>query len=464
MGFRLEKDSLGEVAVSEDRYWGAQTERARQNFAISSLRIPPLALDGLAAVKLAAARANRDLGLLDPTLASAIERAASEVREGRFPEDFPLDVFQTGSGTSWNMNMNEVIASRANELLGAGRGGRSPVHPNDHVNLGQSSNDVIPAVLHLANRLAGANLVDALQGLSESLERKARTFADVVKLGRTHLQDAVPMTLGQELSGWAAQFRRAAAAVRASLEGLTELPLGGTAVGTGLNAHPHFGERVCAELAELYAVPFRVATNPFELISSRDVQVGLFGAVAQAATALMKVAGDLRLLASGPRGGIGELLLPTLQPGSSIMPGKVNPVIPEMAIQAGTYVLGVQTMVAVANQFATLQLNLCLPLLIHQTVSALEVLANATRAMDELCIQGLDVDREVCRRHVERSLALVTPLARSLGYDEAARIARTAVEEGKTIREVCLEQRVLPEEELNRLLDPMAMVGPLRLP
>lgn len=464
MGNRIEKDSLGEVAIPEDRYWGAQTERARQNFGISDYRIPPLALDALAAVKEAAARVNRDLGLLDPRLAQAIIQAAAEVREGRFPNDFPLDVFQTGSGTSWNMNINEVLASRANEILGFGRGGRSPVHPNDHVNRGQSSNDVMPSVLNIADRLAAANLVDALGRLAVSLEERARAFAGLIKIGRTHLQDAVPMTLGQELGAFAAQVRRAAAAVGLWFEQLTELPLGGTALGTGLNTHPEFAVRVCRELEDILGLPFRPATNPFELIAGRDVQVGFFGAVAQAASALIKIAGDIRLLASGPRSGLGELVLPTLQPGSSIMPGKVNPVIPEMVIQAGTHVLGVQTMVAVSDQFATLQLNLMLPLLIYHTVTSLQILTNAVRALDELCVQGLQADAARLQAGVEWSLALVTPLAQRIGYDRAAEIAYQAVKENKTVRQVCRELEVLPEEELDRILNPANMLGPSREP
>lgn len=460
MDHRIEKDSLGEVIIPADRYWGAQTERARQNFTISDYRIPALALDALAAVKEAAARVNRDLGLLDPKLAHAIIQAAIEAREGRFPEDFPLDVFQTGSGTSWNMNMNEVLAARANELLGFGRGGRSPVHPNDHVNLGQSSNDVIPSVLQISNRLVAANLVDALDRLAASLEERSRAFSGLVKIGRTHLQDAVPMTLGQELGAFAAQIHRASSNIRLFFDQLTELPLGGTALGTGLNTHPEFAGRVCRELEDIFSIPFKPGANFFELIAGRDIQVGFFGALAQAATALIKIAGDLRLLASGPRAGLGELILPTLQPGSSIMPGKINPVIPEMVIQVGTHVLGVQTMVVISNQYATLQLNLMLPLLIYHTITSVQLLTNAVRALDELCVRGLEADVQRLQAGVEWSLAMVTPLARTIGYDKAAEIAYKAVKEGKTIRQVCRELDILPPEELDRILDPASMLGP----
>ncbi len=460
MDHRIEKDSLGEVVIPGDRYWGAQTERARQNFMISDFRIPDLALDALAAVKEGAARVNRDLGLLDPHLSQAISRAAAEVREGRFPDDFPLDVFQTGSGTSWNMNINEVLAARANEILGFGRGGRSPVHPNDHVNLGQSSNDVIPSVLQISNRLAAANLVDALDRLAVSLEERSSAFSGLVKIGRTHLQDAVPMTLGQELGAFAAQIRRASVTLSSFFGQLTELPMGGTALGTGLNTHPEFAVRVCRELEDIFSIPFKPAANLFELIAGRDIQVGFFGAVAQTASALIKIAGDLRLLASGPRAGLGEIILPTLQPGSSIMPGKVNPVIPEAVIQVGTHVLGVQTMVAISNQFATLQLNLMLPLLIYHTTTSIQLLTNAVRALDELCIQGLQADAQRLQAGVEWSLAMVTPLARKIGYDRAAEIAYRAVRENKTIRQVCTELEVLPPEELDKILDPSTMLGP----
>ena len=460
MARRMERDSLGEIGIPQDRYWGAQTERARQNFMISDYRIPPLALDALAALKEAAAKVNRDLGLLDPNLASSIVQASIEVREGRFPDDFPLDVFQTGSGTSWNMNINEVLASRANEILGFGRGGRSPVHPNDHVNMGQSSNDIIPSVLNISNRLAAANLVDALNKLAASFEERARKFSNLIKIGRTHLQDAVPMTVGQELGAFAAQIRRASRNLSTYFDQLEELPIGGTALGTGLNTHPEFSQRVCRELEEIFSLPFKPTPNTFELIASRDIQVGFWGMVSQTASALMKIAGDLRILASGPRTGLGELILPTLQPGSSIMPGKVNPVIPEMVILAGTHVLGVQTMVAVSNQFATLQLNVMLPLLIYHTVTTLQILTNAVRALDELCVQGLQVDAEKIQASVEWSLAMVTPLAHKLGYDKAAEIAYKAVKENKTVRQVCLELEILPEAELDAILDPASMLGP----
>ncbi len=450
---------MGEVVIPGEHYWGAQTERARQNFIVSDFKIPPLALGALATIKQCAARVNRDLGLLEPHLAAAIEQAALEIREGRFAEEFPLDVFQTGSGTSWNMNINEVIASRANEILGQGRGGRTPVHPNDHVNKGQSSNDVIPSVLHIADRLAAVNLADALKNLAESLRKKAAEYDSIIKIGRTHLQDAVPMTVSQELGSWASQIDRAGNEIMKHFPALNELALGGTAIGSGLNTHPEFGARVCRELETEYSVPFTPAKDLFEAISSRDVQVGLMGSVAQAASALMKISGDMRLLASGPRSGFGELILPPLQPGSSIMPGKINPVIPEMVIQAGAFVLGVQTSVAVSNQFATLQLNVMLPLLIHQTVTSMEILAKAIHALDELCVRDLKINLPRMEAGVEWSLALVTPLAEKLGYDRAAELAYIAVNENLTIREVCLRDSGLSEIEINMLLNPETILG-----
>ena len=459
-GERIERDSLGEVAVPDWALWGAQTQRAVVNFAVSGERIPPPLIHALGRVKRAAALVNRDLGLLPADLADAVAAAASEVAAGRWDEHFPVDVFQTGSGTSWHMNANEVIANRACELLGQPRGRRDPVHPNDHVNRGQSSNDVIPTAIQLASREAAAVLVDELARLAGALGAKAAQFAGLVKLGRTHLQDAVPMTLGQEFSGYAAQAAAAGERVAAALPRLEELPIGGTAVGTGLGTHPEFGARVAAALAGESGVPFRVAPNRFAAIAARDPQVELMGAAASTAVALARIAHDLRLLASGPRGGLGEIVLPELQPGSSLMPGKVNPVIPEMVAQVAARVLGQQVTVNVAGQTGPLELNTMLPLIAREVLGACALLANACRLLRERCVDGLRADADRAAGAVAGSLALATPLVARIGYDAAAALARRAWREGRTVREVAEAEGVVTAAEAAEFFDPRRMLGP----
>lgn len=461
MSTRTETDSLGPVEVDSERYWGAQTERARRNFQVSPLRIPPPFLRELCRLKGQAARVNASLGLLDARVADAIAQAAAEAVAGRFDGEFPLDVFQTGSGTSWNMNANEVLAGRANEVLAGRRGGKAPVHPNDHVNLGQSSNDVIPSVLNLSARVEAEGLLAALRGLAGALQAKALSFAGVLKLGRTHLQDAVPMTLGQEFGAFARQVSLAADRLTAVFPRLEELALGGTAIGTGLNTHPDFGSLTTRALADDLGLPFRTAANPFEAIAARDVQVELMGALNTAAVSLLKIGNDLRLLASGPRTGFGEILLPELQPGSSLMPGKVNPVILEMLNQVCAHVMGQHLSVTIAGQNGPLQLNIMMPLLAHETLTALSLLTRAVEGLRSLCIEGLSADAERCGEQVERSLALVTPLALKLGYDRAAALARQALEQNKTVRQVALEQGLFTQAEADALLDLRSMaVGP----
>jgi len=459
MESRTETDSMGPVEVDAGHYWGAQTERARVNFQVSPHRIPVPFQRLLCLLKGEAARVNATLGLLDPSLADAIRRAAAEAFEGRFDGEFPLDVFQTGSGTSWNMNANEVLAGRANEILTGVRGGKKPVHPNDHVNLGQSSNDVIPSVLNLSGRLEAARLASALERLGASLEAKAVEFATVVKIGRTHLQDAVPMTLGQEFGAFGRQVRLGAARVRSVFPRLEELALGGTALGTGINTHGEFSARTCAALAQALSVPFRPAENLFEAIAARDVQVELMGTLNTVATALLKIGNDLRLLSSGPRTGFGEIRLPELQPGSSIMPGKVNPVILEMLIQACAHVMGKHLAVTVAGQNAPLQLNMMMPLLAHETLSSLDLLTNCVETLRTSCVEGIEADQKRCSEQVERSLAMVTPLALKIGYDKAAALAKQAMAEDKTIRQLVLEQGLLPPAELDAVLDPRTLAG-----
>jgi fumarate hydratase class II len=454
----MEEDTMGQVAVPAWAYWGAQTQRAVQNFDVSDKRIPERLIQALGAIKGSAAVVNAELGAIPRELGAAIEQAADEVRAGHWNEHFPIDVFQTGSGTSWNMNANEVIANRANEILGAPLGCKSPVHPNDHVNRGQSSNDVIPTAIHLANRLAAEALLDALRQLHLGLSEKAVVLSDTIKIGRTHLQDAVPVTLGQEFSGYASQIAKAIDRVQRTFPHLEELALGGTAVGTGLNAHPEFAVRTIQRICKHTGLPFRQADNLFEALACRDAQAELMGALAVLAGSLLKIGNDLRLLSSGPRAGLGEITLPALQPGSSIMPGKVNPVIPEMAIQAAVYVQAKAVSVGQAAAAAPLELNIMMPLIAYETLDALSLLANVCRALDERCIRGLEANRERCADQVEWSLALVTPLATRIGYDQAAQIAYQAYKEGKPVRQLVIESGLLSEQEANAVLDPQSMV------
>jgi fumarate hydratase class II len=458
--FRAETDSMGEVRVPAWAYWGAQTQRALDNFSISSLRAPPAFIHALGIVKAASAAANRGLGLLEPRLADAVLQAAQEVAEGVWDAHFPIDVFQTGSGTSWNMNANEVIANRANEILGSSLGAKKPVHPNDHVNRGQSSNDVIPTVIHMSDRLTLDRLAEALAKLHGSLGRKAAEFQDVLKIGRTHLQDAVPMTLGQEFSGYARQIEKGRDFLLRCRPDLEELAIGGTAVGTGINTHPEFAGRAVAEISRRTSIPFREAKNLFEAEAARDAQVELMGAVNGVSVSLTKIANDLRLLASGPRTGFAEISLPHLQPGSSIMPGKVNPVILEMTIQAAAHVMGKCLSVSLGAQIGPLELNMMMPLIAYETLSAMELLANACSALAERCVDGIAADEARCGDWIERSLALVTPLSLRIGYDRAAKLAQKALAENKTIREIVLAEGVLSAKEADAILDPKNMLGP----
>ena len=455
---RQESDSMGTLSIPYDAMWGAQTQRAVENFVVSPFRIPLLFMRALGQIKRHAARANAHLGLIPAGLAEKIATAAAEVQRDRWVKHFPVDIFQTGSGTSWNMNVNELVANRANQLLGQPLGSRSPVHPNDHVNRGQSSNDVIPTALHIANRCAVAEMVPAIERLRDALYERAAAFSHTIKLGRTHLQDAVPMTLGQEFSGFGAHIKHAVRSIQQTFPALEELPLGGTAVGTGLNTHPQFAQMVVEAIAKESGFSFRVAENRFALIAGRDAQVALMGALNGLAVALMKIANDLRLLASGPRAGLGEIILPALQPGSSIMPGKINPVIPEMVIQVAAYIMGKYQSVVIAAQHAPLELNMMHPLMAHETLTAIEVVRNACRLLAERCISGIEADEQRCEQWIEQSLALVTPLALRIGYDRAAELAHRAYRERRTIREVAREARLLPDDELNALLDPRQMV------
>ena len=457
---RYESDSMGKVALPENAYWGAQAQRAAENFGVSPLRIPAQMLHALAIVKAAAAAANESLGILESELSKAIQSAAGEIALGKWNEHFPVDVFQTGSGTSWNMNINEVIANRANEILGSEKGTRSPVHPNDHVNKGQSSNDVIPTAISISNRLETQRLIGSVGSLREALSQKSQEFSKILKLGRTHLQDAVPITLGQEFSAYAEQMKKAESRLKNCFHSLEELALGGTAVGTGLNTHPDFAEAAIKHISASTGVSFRRAENRFEALSTRDGQLELMGMINTLAVGLMKIAQDLRLLSSGPRAALGEIGLPSLQPGSSIMPGKVNPVIPEMVIQAAAHIMGKHLSVTVACQNAPLELNIMQPLIAYETLSAIDLLCNTLDVFNKKCVAGIIADEERCRSLIDLSLAMVTPLALKIGYDNAAKLAHRAFKEKKNIRDVVLEEGILTENEADEVFDPGTMLGP----
>jgi fumarate hydratase, class II len=453
MKTRSEEDALGTVEVPEEAYYGAQTQRARENFPVSGIRMPLKMVGTLGLIKRCAARVNRELHLLDDRVADGIEKAAQEVAEGLLDEQFVLDVFQTGSGTSSNMNANEVIAGRANELLTGRKGGKHPVHPNDHVNLCQSSNDVIPSAIHIAALTEiRRSLLPGLETLHQSLRRKADAFADIIKLGRTHLQDAVPIRLGQEFSGYARQVELAIKRI-AGIEGdLGELALGGTAVGTGVNAHPEFAAKTIALIAQATQCPFVEAVNHFEAQGAQDAAVAASGALKSVAVGLTKIANDIRWLASGPRCGLGEITLPALQPGSSIMPGKVNPVIPEVMIQVAAQVVGNDAAITNGGQWGFFELNTMLPLIAHNLLQSIELLSSSAPLFAEKCIDGIEANRERCRAGIEQSLALVTYLVPSIGYDRASSISREAYATGKTIRELVLERGLLSEADFDRLI------------
>ena len=454
---RTERDSLGEVEVPATAYYGAQTQRALENFPVSGLRFSRRFIGALGMIKGEAAAVNAQLGALDADLAAAIVQAAEEVATGRLDEHFPLDIFQTGSGTSTNMNANEVIANRAIEILGGELGSKSPVHPNDHVNAGQSSNDVIPTAIHVATFGALAeDLEPALKHLEETLDRKAHELDDIVKIGRTHLQDAVPIRLGQEFSGYGKQVSNGIARLEAVKPRLAELALGGTAVGTGLNAHPEFASGVIGRLAVRTGHPFVGAPNKFEAMAAKDAAVECSGALKTIAVSLTKIANDLRWLGSGPRCGIGELSLPSLQPGSSIMPGKVNPVIPESVLMVAAQVMGNDVTISLGGLSGNFELNVMMPVVAYNLLQSTEILANGSRLLADRCVRGLVGNRERCEALVEESLAMVTALAPAIGYDRAAEIAKEAFATGRTVRELCVEQQVLPGEELERVLDAKA--------
>jgi fumarate hydratase class II len=458
--FRTESDSMGEMPVPADALYGAQTARAVENFPISTLRFPRPFIRALGLIKKHAAAANAALGLLPPDTAKVIQQAAQEVIDGKLDGQFVLDIFQTGSGTSTNMNANEVIANRALQLLGRKPGDKS-VHPNDHVNRGQSSNDVIPTAIHLSALEAIVyQLVPALNELHDALLKKAGEFSEVLKIGRTHLQDATPIRLGQEFSGYASQVAHGVDRLLATQKHLGELALGGTAVGTGINTHAGFARRTIEGIADETGLDLHEAPNHFEAQGSRDACVEAGGALKTVAVSLIKIANDLRWLGSGPRCGIGELKLPATQPGSSIMPGKVNPVMCEMVIQVGAQVIGNDAAITFSGTFGNFELNVMLPVIAHNLLESIELLASASRVFARRCVAGLEADTERCAGMIELSLAMCTALAPVIGYDKAAKIAKVAYESGRTVREVAVELSGLDQAKIDGLLDPKSQTEP----
>lgn len=463
-GFRVERDSFGTVDVPADRLWGAQTQRSLEFFRISTERMPRELVFALVACKRACALVNRDLGLLSDDIAGAIAQASDEVLAGRHDAEFPLSVWQTGSGTQTNMNANEVLANRASEILGGVRGESRRVHPNDHVNLGQSSNDVFPTAMHIAAAQAVHTAVlPALRVLAATLEDKAQDFAAIVKIGRTHLQDATPLTLGQEFSGYAAQLRFAQAAIEAAFPGLCQLAIGGTAVGTGLNTHPEFGDRVAAMLAREAGLPLVAAPNRFAALAGHDAMVQAHGSLKLLATALTKIANDVRWMASGPRSGLGEIAIPENEPGSSIMPGKVNPTQCEALTMACCQVFGNDTTITLAGASGNFELNVYKPVIAHAFLQSARLLADGMASFDRHCARGIQARPQRIDELLEGSLMLVTALAPHIGYDRAAEIAKRAHREGSTLRQAALASGWVSEEEFELWVRPQDMTGPRRV-
>jgi fumarate hydratase class II len=457
----LEKDSFGTIAVATDRLWGAQTQRSLAHFAISSERMPIELIGALVLIKASCAKVNQELGLLPATKAQAIIAAADEVSSGQHADQFPLSVWQTGSGTQTNMNVNEVLANRASELLGGERGGKRLVHPNDEVNLGQSSNDIFPTAMHVAAGIGIVNTVlPAILQLTAALDTKAAEFADIIKIGRTHLQDATPLSLGQEFSGYVAQLKHAEAVIGASLMSLYPLAVGGTAVGTGLNTHPEFGTRVAAELAARTGLPFTSAANKFAALAANDGLVAAHGALKTLAVALMKIANDIRWLASGPRSGLGELSIPENEPGSSIMPGKVNPTQCEALTMLCCQVMGNDVAISIGGAAGNFELNVFKPLIAHNFLQSLRLLADGMHSFEHHCVQGISANRERISDLMARSLMLVTALVPHIGYDKAAEIAKRASHENTSLKQAALALGYVTAEDYERWVVTASMIHP----
>jgi fumarate hydratase class II len=452
---------MGEMQVPDEALYGASTQRAVLNFPISGRHMPVGFIKGLGLMKWACAMANEELGKLPSEKAAILKEVAQEIADGNHSDQFPVDVFQTGSGTSSNMNANEVIANRASQIAAKPFGSRDPLHPNDDVNMGQSSNDIIPSTLHLSVAITiKEDLVPALNHLASTLDNKSKTFNDIVKIGRTHLMDATPLTLGQEFSGYAAQLNKSVKRAKKSLELLSELAIGGTAVGTGINCHPDFPRKVCRILSEKTGIAFREADNHFEAQGARDDTVEVAGILNTIATSLTKVANDIRLLSSGPRSGLGEIILPATQPGSSIMPGKINPVMSEMLIQVCIYTQGLCNTISMCGRDGHFELNVTIPLITYALHESIRCLSNGARTFADQCVSGIEANSERCKELVDRSLMLVTALNPYIGYDKAAEVAKTALNENKTLREVILERQLLDEATLDKALNPMEMIKP----
>jgi fumarate hydratase, class II len=461
MSFRTESDALGEVKIPEDKYYGASTQRAVANFPVSDLRFNREFICALGRIKQSAAEVNSELGRLDKKLAQSIVEISQSIIEGKADEHFVVDVFQTGSGTSTNMNANEVIANLCNEKLIKKLGTKEPIHPNDHVNLGQSSNDVIPTAIHVSLSTAiQKSLLPALSVLSKTLHSKAEEFSKIYKMGRTHLQDATPITLGQEFSGYHQQMLNCSEDLNYALARLSELPIGGTAVGTGINTHPKFGSLMSQKLSEKTGLKFREARNHFEAQASKDACVSTSGALKTCAVALTKIANDIRWLASGPRCGFYEIKIPSLQPGSSIMPGKVNPVIPEMVLQVCAQVIGNDATISWAGASGNFQLNVMMPVMAYNLHQSVALLSSASTLFAQLCINGITANKERCEDLMEQSLSMVTPLANLIGYDKASELAKEAYASGQNIRDLLLAKKILPENKINEVLNPEKMIKP----
>lgn len=460
-GVRVESDSLGDVEVPANHYWGAQTQRSIENFPIGSETMPASIVRALGIVKKAAAQANMDLGVLDNNIGNAIVQAAEEVIDGKMEDEFPLVVWQTGSGTQSNMNANEVIANRAIEILGGTIGSKSPVHPNDHVNKGQSSNDTFPTAMHIASvEQVTHHLIPALETLHAALEKKSNDFKDIVKIGRTHLQDATPVTLGQEFSGYAKQVEYGIARVKDALPRMLQLAQGGTAVGTGINTKAGFAEKFADKVAQITGIDFVTAENKFEALAAHDALVELSGMFNTVAVSLMKIANDIRLLGSGPRSGIGEITLPSNEPGSSIMPGKVNPTQCEALTMVCAQVMGNHTAVTVAGSQGHFELNVYKPVIIYNVLQSIQLLADAANSFTERCVDGIEANEDTIDRLMNDSLMLVTALNPHIGYDNAAKIAKKAYQDGTSLKEAGVELGILTEEEFDEWIDPESMTKP----
>lgn len=459
--YRTETDSMGSIQVPKNRYYGAQTQRSIENFPIGDLHFPPIFIKAIATIKLASAKVNRDLGLLDSKISEVIVQAAQEIIDGKFTDNFPLVIFQTGSGTQTNMNVNEVISNRAIEISGGVIGSKKPVHPNDHVNKCQSSNDVIPAAMHIsAVDLIQQNLLPSLHYLHEELMNKSKEFQSVIKIGRTHLQDATPVGLGQEFSGYATQIAHGIKRIERSLDYLYELALGGTAVGTGLNAHPEFAERVAKQISQMTNIPFRSGENKFEGLAAHDAIVDASGAIRTVAVSMMKIANDIRWLGSGPRSGLGELILPANEPGSSIMPGKVNPTQAESVTQVVAQIIGNDATIAFAGTQGNFELNVYKPVLIYNFLQSVQLLGDSARSFTDRMLKGIQVNKARIKELLDKSLMLVTALTPKIGYDQAASVAKKALAENKTLKQVLLEKNLLSESEIDEALNPSKMIYP----